>query len=140
MSQVDNEKAVNRFLLSTLYCFLGAVCIYYLYRCSVSTRTVLMMPTIYWTIMVISGVAAIWFAFRHWVLKKWSLYYMVMFLIIALCAAFLQYYPKIDLFFITYKRFLFVGAFVGIVYCYELIRYFIKAGKKRASEFHGKKK
>ena len=130
MAQAENEKVVNRFLLSTVYCFIAAIFTYYLYRWSVSSSMVMVMPNIYYLMMGLGGVLAVVFAVRHWALKKGSLYYFGLFLLVAVAGAFLQYYPKISFFFIAYRRFLVIGLVVALIYIEELIYYFLNVRKK----------
>lgn len=130
MAKRENEAVVNRFLLSTLYTVVGEFAIYYLYKMSVSSSVLITQLSVVFNAIMALGIAsAIWFAIKHWVLKNGSLYHFAVFVIVALVGAFLNYYPGIDFFFLTYRRFALVAIIVAAVYVYEIIRYFLKVNK-----------
>ena len=130
MAKRENEAVVNRFLLSTLYAVVGEFVIFYLYKMSVSSSVLIShLSVINNAIMALGIASAIWFGIKHWVLKNGGLYHFGVFIIVAFVGAFLNYYPGIDFFFLTYRRFALVAIIVAVIYVYEIIRYFLKVNK-----------
>ncbi len=130
MAKRENEAVVNRFLLSTLYAVVGEFVIFYLYKMSVTSSVLIThLSAIFNAIMALGIASAVWFAIKHWVLKNGGLYHFGVFIIVAFTGAFLNYYPGIDFFFLTYRRFVVVALVVAAVYVYEIVRYFLKVNK-----------
>lgn len=134
MQQTEYDKVVNRFLLSALYCFFGAIILVLLYRgymCMLGAQVMLVVshPIFWWSVFGVALALTICFCIRRFCLKKGTLYYAVLFLIVALGALYFLFAAHLDFFWVVKRRFLFAGGVLGVLFLYELVIYLIRSSK-----------
>ena len=136
--KVENEQVVNRFLLSTVYAILAAFGLYFL---NIASWKWFMSFGDIINVMMWGGVAACVASVVILIVKKkFSLYYPILFLYIALAGMFLNLnwiFPQnIDS---IETRIKMVGAVLAILYIYELVVYFLRVNKVEGQNNNKKK-
>ena len=126
--KVENEQVVNRFLLSTVYAILAA---FGLYSLNIASWKLFMsfgdiVNVIMWGGVVACAASVVILIVK----KKFSLYYPVLFLYVALVGLFLNLNGKFPQNIDSIEtRIKMVGAVLAVLYIYELVVYFLRVNK-----------
>ncbi len=134
MSKKENEAVVNRFLLSTVYIIVFEMFLYFMYKLSCGgfgLAVVNSVNEIHWCIILLGFALSIYFAVRHFAMKKSGLYHLVIFFVLALTGLFLEYAWTFSTFFGAYvsRRYTLLALVYLLFYVYEIIVYFIRVNK-----------